>query len=104
MGNSFFRKLAVLGAVSLAPEVAHAENAVSNGLDKANRAIVDAQHNTKRAFRETDDKINDDIVNAQNKTKRALKGTGNKVNDDIVDARHKVKGTAKDTANRTIHR
>jgi ElaB/YqjD/DUF883 family membrane-anchored ribosome-binding protein len=100
MGNSFFRKVAVLGALTLAPGVAHAESAV----DKANRAIVNAQNNTKRALRDTGDKVNDDIVNARNKTKRALKGTGNKVNNDVVDAQHKVKGTAKDTADRTNNR
>jgi gas vesicle protein len=100
MGNSFFRKVTVLGALTLLPGVAYADSAV----DQANRAIVNAQTNTKRALRDTGDKLNDDIVNAREKTKRAIKGTDNKVNNDLVDTQHKVKRTAKDTADKTNNR
>ena len=104
MGNSFFRKAMALGALALLPEVAHAENAASNGLEKANRAIVDARNNTKRALSDTGDKINNDIVNAWNKTKQALKRTDTKVNNEVIDAQHKVKGTARDATDGTNHR
>jgi hypothetical protein len=96
MGTSFFLKVAVLGALALAQGVAHAENDVSDAIDKANRSIVDTQNNTKRALRDTDNKINNNIVNTQNKTKRGVKDATNKVNNSAVDAQHKVKGTVRD--------
>jgi hypothetical protein len=95
MGKSFFLEVAVLGALGLAPQVAHAENAGSDAVGMANRSIVDARNNTKRALRNADNKVNDDVVNAQNRTKRQLNGAANKVNNDIVDTRDRVKRTVK---------
>lgn len=95
MGKSFFLEVAVLGALGLAPQVAHAENAATDAVGKANRSIVDARNNTKRALRNTDHKVNDDVVNAQNRTKGQLKGAANKVDNDIVDTREKVKRAVK---------
>jgi hypothetical protein len=45
MGKSFFLEVAALGALGLAPQVAHAENAGSDAVGKANRSIVDARNN-----------------------------------------------------------